>query len=225
MSRQIKILGLITILLSVISVGAAQNQATSFGGLGSASATPTAAYQSLGTVPVFSGQTQLSTGGSFRGSIRPHGPFVHPHRFPRRSGFRFFLGSGLLATSGFFGLFDYGYPYEYEAAPYGYEDQMPQSGQELPQGRRYLTYSVNTSSEIEGGKPAPSIPVSFKSTPAGADILMDGYLLGHTPAILRLPFGMHLISIQKWGFDAWQRDVNVKGNEPLLIYAKLANTW
>jgi archaellum component FlaF (FlaF/FlaG flagellin family) len=47
------------------------------------------------------------------------------------------------------------------------------------------------------------------SSPAGADILVDGKFVGSTPSTLQLAPGDHTINVQKNGFSAWNRIVHV----------------
>ncbi len=51
---------------------------------------------------------------------------------------------------------------------------------------------------------APS-SVAFGSTPDGADIVIDGNLVGNTPSTLRLTPGHHAIEIRMAGYRTWSR--------------------
>ncbi len=51
---------------------------------------------------------------------------------------------------------------------------------------------------------APS-SVEFGSTPDGADIVIDGNVVGNTPSILRLTPGHHSIEIRMAGYRTWSR--------------------
>ncbi len=51
---------------------------------------------------------------------------------------------------------------------------------------------------------APS-SVEFGSTPDGADIVVDGNVVGNTPSILRLTPGHHSIEIRMAGYRTWSR--------------------
>jgi len=52
--------------------------------------------------------------------------------------------------------------------------------------------------------------VEFWSSPAGADIEMDGKHIGTTPATIAVQAGEHTITIRKRDFRAWQKTVDVK---------------
>lgn len=62
---------------------------------------------------------------------------------------------------------------------------------------------------------------SFKSTPDGAEILIDGKFVGNTPSSVTLRIGDHKISIKKAGFIPWERDITVQAGNSLSINADL----
>ncbi|MEP6719624.1 MAG: PEGA domain-containing protein [bacterium] len=51
--------------------------------------------------------------------------------------------------------------------------------------------------------------VTINSTPAGADVLIDGKFVGNTPSSLPITPGEHTIAIERTGFKTWQRTVTV----------------
>jgi len=51
--------------------------------------------------------------------------------------------------------------------------------------------------------------VVLKSTPAGADLTVDGKYMGSTPSTVRLAAGDHVIVVEKSGFKPWQRTIAV----------------
>jgi serine protease Do len=53
------------------------------------------------------------------------------------------------------------------------------------------------------------VPVSCKSTPAGADIEIDGSFVGTTPSELMLLAGKHNLRITKRGFKAYERTLDL----------------
>lgn len=60
-----------------------------------------------------------------------------------------------------------------------------------------------------------SASVSFSSSQAGADIIIDGKDVGSTPSTLRLSPGRHLIEIHLGGYKTWQRTLRVEpGSQP-----------
>ncbi|MDR3724404.1 MAG: PEGA domain-containing protein [Terracidiphilus sp.] len=59
--------------------------------------------------------------------------------------------------------------------------------------------------------PAVQASLTIDSTPAGADIEVDGAFTGSTPSTLALAPGSHEITIKKKGFIPWSRKMNVTG--------------
>jgi hypothetical protein len=47
--------------------------------------------------------------------------------------------------------------------------------------------------------------VAFDSTPDGAEIVIDGNLVGNTPSTLRLTPGHHSIDLRMAGYRTWSR--------------------
>lgn len=59
--------------------------------------------------------------------------------------------------------------------------------------------------------PAAQAALSVDSSPAGADIEIDGAFAGSTPSTLTIAPGTHEIAIKKKGFVPWTRKMNVSG--------------
>lgn len=51
--------------------------------------------------------------------------------------------------------------------------------------------------------------VTVSSTPAGADVMVDGAFVGNAPANLKLPPGRHSVAVTSSGFRPWSRDFTV----------------
>ena len=64
-------------------------------------------------------------------------------------------------------------------------------------------------------------PVTIKSSPDGADILVDGKYVGSTPSVVRLSTGDHQMEIAKSGFKSWKRTMAVSSGSELTIDATL----
>jgi len=62
---------------------------------------------------------------------------------------------------------------------------------------------------------------AFKSTPDGADVLLDGKYAWSTPSTLQVAVGDHKISIEKSGFKAWQRAITVTAGSDIAMSAVL----
>jgi hypothetical protein len=88
--------------------------------------------------------------------------------------------------------------------------------------------------------PAPSAPVpavgsaeaappgkvekvkcNFSSTPAGAEITLDGKYVGSTPSEIELVTGTHVVVFSMPGFAQWKRDLTVLSGSELTVNAIL----
>ena len=49
------------------------------------------------------------------------------------------------------------------------------------------------------------------STPAGADIEVDGGFVGNTPSIIEVASGEHVITVSKNGYKSWERKLKAGG--------------
>jgi hypothetical protein len=63
--------------------------------------------------------------------------------------------------------------------------------------------------------------VTVISTPAGADISVDGAFVGNAPADLKLPPGKHTVSVASAGFKPWTRDMTVLAGSTTNLNAAL----
>jgi PEGA domain len=87
--------------------------------------------------------------------------------------------------------------------------------------------SVATAQPTPSGAPVqpPSKPlvqeamVEFWSSPAGADIEVDGKYIGSTPSTVTVQAGEHTITMRKWDFGTWQKTMKVtSGNLRVAAY-------
>ncbi len=70
---------------------------------------------------------------------------------------------------------------------------------------------------------APSVAsVTLHSDPPGAEIYLDGQLIGSTPSTLQVPAGNHQLSLKLSGFQDWVRDVRVLAGSEVNFAPKLA---
>jgi formylglycine-generating enzyme required for sulfatase activity len=60
-------------------------------------------------------------------------------------------------------------------------------------------------------------PVTLTTTPAGAEVQVDGDVVGVTPLILELTQGERVVDVRLAGFNAWQQSIEVTANEPLTL--------
>lgn len=60
------------------------------------------------------------------------------------------------------------------------------------------------------------VSVDFRSTPTGADITVDGSMVGSTPSSISLSLGDHIITISKRDFRTYERTLTVKAGHPVV---------
>ncbi|HME34938.1 MAG TPA: PEGA domain-containing protein [Candidatus Sulfotelmatobacter sp.] len=70
-------------------------------------------------------------------------------------------------------------------------------------------------------KIADAVKCSFASTPAGAEITVDGKYAGSTPSTLSLSLGTHAVEISLPGFVQWKRQLTVSSGSELTVNAVL----
>jgi hypothetical protein len=95
------------------------------------------------------------------------------------------------------------------------------------EGRGWLTYP-NMVIVLEDGKlksidqsaPAPA-KVAVHSTPDGAEIYLDGQLIGSTPSTVELPAGTHELSVRLSGYQDWTRSIRILSGSEINLDAKL----
>lgn len=66
--------------------------------------------------------------------------------------------------------------------------------------------------------------LSVTSQPTDAKILVDGRLVGRTPAKIKVPAGDHTVTLGRPDCDEWTKRVSVEKDQDLEISAKLNNT-
>ncbi len=74
---------------------------------------------------------------------------------------------------------------------------------------------------ITSSSSADSSSVSVKSSPDGAEIMIDGKFSGSTPSTLQLKLGEHAISVKKAGYVLWERIVTISAGSNIVIDAAL----
>ncbi len=74
---------------------------------------------------------------------------------------------------------------------------------------------------------APSrqkVKCNFSSTPAGAEITLDGRYVGSTPSTLGVGLGTHVVVLFMPGFAQWKRELTVSDDSELTVNATLQKT-
>jgi len=66
-----------------------------------------------------------------------------------------------------------------------------------------------------------TVRCTFGSTPAGAEVTLDGRYVGSTPSVLGVTVGTHIVVISMPGFAAWKRELAVASGSELTVNAVL----
>ena len=61
--------------------------------------------------------------------------------------------------------------------------------------------------------------VTVKSTPEGADIILDGKFAGSTPSTLRIKAGDHSMKVELKGFNPWERSLTISAGTQITLNA------
>lgn len=69
-----------------------------------------------------------------------------------------------------------------------------------------------------------TVKCSFSSTPAGAEITLDGQYVGSTPSVMSVGTGAHTVQILLPGYAVWKRDLTVSPGSELTVNAVLEKT-
>lgn len=70
----------------------------------------------------------------------------------------------------------------------------------------------------------PKVKCNFSSTPAGAEITLDGRYVGSTPSTLGVGLGTHVVVLFMPGFAQWKRELTVSDDSELTVNATLQKT-
>ena len=73
--------------------------------------------------------------------------------------------------------------------------------------------AVNAGSAADTGEST----VAITSTPAGADIEVNGKFVGNTPSSIELEPGDYTVTVKKDGYSGWQRTVKITGGSVNLV--------
>ena len=80
-----------------------------------------------------------------------------------------------------------------------------------------------TSIDQAGQPTSGNAKVAIQSDPVGADIFMDGQMVGQTPSTFDVPPGDHEVKTQLAGYQDWVRRVHVLAGSTINLHAKLEN--
>jgi hypothetical protein len=98
------------------------------------------------------------------------------------------------------------------------DDGTPQTKAAVASPKSPVATSTISSS---GGSVPTTIKCSFSSTPAGADVMLDGRYVGSTPSVLGVAAGNHVVVISMAGFSEWKRELAVSSGSELTVNAVL----
>jgi hypothetical protein len=63
--------------------------------------------------------------------------------------------------------------------------------------------------------------VNVNSSPAGADVLVDGDFVGDSPATLKLAAGKHTVTVKMVGYKEWSREMTIQSGSDVQLSATL----
>jgi len=69
--------------------------------------------------------------------------------------------------------------------------------------------------------PQEASKISVSSTPANADITVDGSFVGNTPSNIEVAPGDHMLTVSKSGFQSWERKFKATGGSAVNMNAEL----
>lgn len=238
--------------LTSAALALGQGQSAGFAGFGFSGGLAPGAYQSMGTVPALLGQTNAVTSREISHSRDRQDSGEYGFQY---GGYGYYSSGSAFWAPEYLASNDGGTPYTFAADPspqgnapqnggnQGQGSNQGMSGnqnqnqnqnqgkqgqkkqQEQPQKPEYLTYTVKKKSLEEQAKSGKAAPVDFKSSPSGARVTVDGYFLGHTPMTVKIPYGKHLVSITKWGYQGFEQEIDVTAKKPVSVNPTLGKDW
>lgn len=63
--------------------------------------------------------------------------------------------------------------------------------------------------------------INVISDPSGAEIEVDGAYAGNTPGLIKVPTGLHTITVRSARYVAWERSLNISAGSNLTVKAEL----
>lgn len=97
------------------------------------------------------------------------------------------------------------------SASQSFQDSKPSKMTSIVRNLLKNTYRqfINDANEIltEPVEENETVKVQFMSTPAGADIEIDGIYMGSTPATIPFQKGVHTVRISMAGYESWEKKV------------------
>lgn len=84
----------------------------------------------------------------------------------------------------------------------------------LPELKELVVEGGHEKQRVIGSLTPNWAPVRIETEPPGAEVRVDGELIGSTPASLELTAGERQLEVRLGGFNAWTRRVNVVADQP-----------
>jgi hypothetical protein len=82
----------------------------------------------------------------------------------------------------------------------------------IPLEKPKFDSSQQAGTNSQGSAPTSTqTAISVTSTPAGADVEVDGKFIGNTPSTMNLVSGDHAIKVTKKGYKIWERNLTASG--------------
>lgn len=128
---------------------------------------------------------------------------------------------GTPPTSVYVPWLSFSYAYPLDPYSYGLWGVDPATNQARSRPWKSSSFRIQTSTDPKGKAQSNTSSVTFKSTPAGAQLYIDGNLTGDTPSTVPLASGLHTVSIQERGYRDWQRTLTVSAGGKIVIDATL----
>lgn len=110
-----------------------------------------------------------------------------------------------------------------QASPAAGTATQPLPAPAAPRQSPPLPAPTPSAASVQAAPPekAEKVRCNFSSTPAGAEITLDGKFVGSTPSAISLSPGTHVVVITVPGFAQWKRDLTVLPGSELTVDAIL----
>jgi hypothetical protein len=104
-----------------------------------------------------------------------------------------------------------------EFVPVGVKTDVTKEAEENTESQGKPSANEGSTPAVEPAKGS----VNVSSTPAGADVLVDGEFVGNCPAALKLTAGKHTVTVKISGYKDWSRDITVQSGSDVQLTAIL----
>jgi hypothetical protein len=91
--------------------------------------------------------------------------------------------------------------------------KFQQTGAATAQSQPIPVQSSGSASATNPTQPSTNAELEIASTPAGAELQLDGSFVGSTPSSIGVAAGDHTIAMNKNGYKPWERKIKVNGGK------------